>query len=673
MATASIINLFRDPPNLAVALDHMRAGIPVFPCHAVDSDGYKAKSPRVAGGHRAASLDEAEIRAWWEQWPGRLAGLGLAAAGLMAIDADRHGGPDGVAAWDDLAAQHGFDPEVFPTVDTPGEGRHVYMRRPAGMDPTNGEGSLPKGINVRGAGYTIAPGCVLPDGRRYAHDDATPSLALDIPDAPAWLVGVIGTGRQRAENNQAPACELDTPAAADRAVAYLAGEARPAIEGQGGDDTAYRTACHVKDLGISEAECLSLMVEHYAPRCVSLCGPEDEAEWLAAKVASAYANGQNRPGIASPAVDLAGIVIEPPRYIEPPKADVSWADDPRADKPIEWLLKEILPRNGVGIIYGAAKSGKSFLAFDLAARLGCGMPWFNIRTPKEPIGVLLLLGEGRGTVRTRLNAFRRATSAGHPVLAWAAASDLKSEAGREQARKIVADTQAGMAARGVRLALVVLDTLSSTLGLEDENASTETTKVLKALAEMASQFDFALLGLHHAGKNGQDRGTTAFRDQCDVMLAVEKPDEGPRKLIVKLNRNGREDWETNFDLDVVTLGIDADGDAITSCAVRPAGESPMVRDQRELLMMQFEIGSISVHGHRLPPGDRWGMTRDMLKARCTATWGEMSKDTFRNAFNRHLRELKASKRLVEVRDADGIYLVAVPQMREADIVPADLF
>ena len=422
-----------------------------------------------------------------------------------------------------------------------------------------------------------------------------------------------------------------------------------------------------------------LAVEHYDPRC----SPPDE-DWMRERIERGWLDGEGRPGCDRPEVlvanAFAGIVVPEPVYMNAggtpsaaPAQSISWADDPEADKPIEWLLKEILPRTGVAIMFGAAKSGKSFLAFDLAARLGCGMPWFNVRTPKEPVGVLMLLGEGRGTVRTRLNAFRRATGAEHPALAWAGISDLKTEAGREAARRIIMETKAGMAARGVRLALVMLDTLSTTLGLESENDSSEAAPVLKALAAMSEELDVALLGLHHAGKNGQDRGTTAFRDQCDIMLEVQKPDEGPRKLSVKLNRNGREDWETSFELDIVTLGIDADGDPITSCTVRPIGESPVARDQRELLMMQFEPANIHVYGHRLPPGDRMGMTRDMLRDRCKLVWGEMSKDTLRNAFNRHVRELLRAKLLVELKDADGVYLVKVEQPKEVDIVPADLF
>ena len=682
--TASVVDLFRTgpatpPPNLAVALDHARAGFPVFPCRPVAEGEFTAKSPRVSGGHRAGTVDEATISAWWSRWPDSLVGLGLAAAGVMAIDADRHGGPDGVAAWDALAGEQGFTGAAFPAVETPGQGRHVYMRRPAGMEPTNGEGDLPPGINVRGAGYTIAPGCVLPDGRRYAPAAGTPPLSLDIPDAPAWLVSLIGVAR-RAADTATPACELDTPAAIERAAAYLEHEAPPAIEGEGGDNTAFRVACAVKDMGLSEPACLDAMLDHYQPRCASLGGVEDEAAWLERKVASAYANGQNAPGIASPAVDLAGVNILPPRYIAVPPvppAGLKWSDDPGSDQPIQWLLKGILPRMGVGIIYGAPKSGKSFIAFDLAARLACALPWFNVRTPKEPIGTLLLLGEGAGTIRTRLAAFRQATGAPMPPIAWATVANLASATGIIEARRIIADAKAGMAQRGIRLGLIEVDTLASALGLEDENSAPEVTAALKALEGLAAEFDVAVLGIHHAGKNGQDRGSSAFRAACDVMLSIERSDAVPgqpdnhRQLAVVLNRNGEGDWTANFRLDRVVLGIDEDGDEITSCTVRPAGDAPAVIDRREIVMGQFDARTIHLEGFRLP-GDEWGLTRPLIARRCKDIWGTKEAATM-SGVKRAVAELLLAGRLKEVTESGGKYLVAVAQPIGGDVAPASLF
>lgn len=668
---ATVLDLMRSPHNLAVALRFASSGFLVFPCH---SEGDKAKAPRIKGWQEAASADEAAIRDWWSRWPDALVGLHLAAAGLIAIDADRHGGPDGVAAWDALVGANCFDPSAYPAVATPTEGRHVFMRCPPGWEPSNGRGELPAGVDVRAAGYTIASGCELADGRRYEPLPGTPPLSLDIAEAPQWLVTMIGTAR-RAADATTPACELDTPATVERAVAYLA-SGPPAIEGSGGDETTLKVACVLKDFGVSSATALDLMAEHWNDRC----SPPWDVDELAVKVENAYRYGQNPPGILSPSIDFAGVELLPPRYIVPATPPLEWSDDPKGDKPIQWLLKGILPRQGVAIIYGPPKSGKSFVALDLSARLANGLPWFNVRMPKEALGALLLLGESAGTVRTRLNAFRTANAAPMPPLAWATVANLASAAGIATARRIIGQTAKGMAERGTRLGLIVVDTLASALGLEDENSAPQVTAALKALEALAIEFDVAVLGIHHAGKSGQDRGSSAFRAACDVMLSVERGEALPgqpanhRQLAVVLNRNGEGDWTANFRLDRVVLGIDEDGDEITSCVVRPTGEPIANVSHREIIMGLFDPATIHINGFRLL-GDEWGITRREIRTRCAAVWDDLSPDAVKKRVQRAVAELIQAGRLKVIAVTGCTYLVAIEQRISGggDVAAASLF
>ena len=57
-----------------------------------------------------------------------------------------------MTAFEELAAAHGYDLSVHPTVMTPGNGKHWYFRATAGWVPSNGTGGLPPGVDVRGAG-----------------------------------------------------------------------------------------------------------------------------------------------------------------------------------------------------------------------------------------------------------------------------------------------------------------------------------------------------------------------------------------------------------------------------------------------------------------------------------------------------------------------------------------
>ena len=79
----------------------------------------------------------------------------------------------------------------MPLVKTPNGGLHVYFRQPNGEALGNGRGSLPPGIDVRGAGgFVVGPGARLPDGRGWTAV-AGRSPIHDAPPMPQWLVAML--------------------------------------------------------------------------------------------------------------------------------------------------------------------------------------------------------------------------------------------------------------------------------------------------------------------------------------------------------------------------------------------------------------------------------------------------------------------------------------------------
>ena len=108
--------------------------------------------------------------------------IDLGKSGLVVLDGDRHGGPDGRAALRDLLdTQDDFDRRTAPAVVTPADGLHIYFH-PNGHALTNTRGDLSAGIDVRGVGgYVVAPNAVLPDGRRYAPIRGAPELTAVYP------------------------------------------------------------------------------------------------------------------------------------------------------------------------------------------------------------------------------------------------------------------------------------------------------------------------------------------------------------------------------------------------------------------------------------------------------------------------------------------------------------
>jgi hypothetical protein len=203
------------------------AGLFVFPVKAA------TRRPMFQGWRQRSSNDATVVAQWWQQYPNALPALDLAKCGLMALDGDRHGQGDGVAALRDLVRQQpGFDPRRVPTVRTPRDGVHLYFKQ--GSPPFgNHRGSLPAGVDAKGAGgFVLAPGAKLPDGRGYHGVAGQPELADavlagNLPELPPGIAGLIRSAHGRPRRRREIAAAQDRQAHASAPMPRLRCVASP--------------------------------------------------------------------------------------------------------------------------------------------------------------------------------------------------------------------------------------------------------------------------------------------------------------------------------------------------------------------------------------------------------------------------------------------------------------
>ena len=173
--------------NLAAALRHARAGIPVFPAVIFQQGDEWKKRPAVVKWQSVAVTDEKTIRGWFKNYPQIIAAINLSAAGLFAIDPDRHGSNDGVEAFAQLVRACPLP--AHPEDKTPGGGWHHFFRQPNDEPIGNSPGGLPDGIDVRGrGGWVPVPGTVRPDGATYQEQPGKSLAEMyadgTVPEAP---------------------------------------------------------------------------------------------------------------------------------------------------------------------------------------------------------------------------------------------------------------------------------------------------------------------------------------------------------------------------------------------------------------------------------------------------------------------------------------------------------
>lgn len=548
------------------ALAWAARGFRVFPLRP----GSKKPLPGFENWQDRATAVPEEVRKLWTDpitdWPQNY-NIGVLTDGLVVVDVDEKNGKRGLESFFNPALDLHLDTLV---VKTPSGGLHVYF---TGPHKANSSQKLGPGLDTRSFhGYVLAPGSYLdpadPDNKGVGGFYLA-EIDAPIAPAPAAVLARLDAPRERTAE---AVVELDLPLSVECAVEWLAAAAPAAIEGAGGDHTTFTVACRLRDYGISEALAVELMAEHYNERCCPPWSPEE----LAVKVANAYAYGQNAPGAASPAAlvsGLDGLVSAPP----PPRtAAGAWfhhGDDWSRDA--AWLFYEALPATGTALLTAPSQAGKSFLAVHLAHMLATGRRFFNI-APDEVGGTIFLAAEGNLVRRlAALEEDARLPIAGCHVsgLSVQGALDAVEAALRAKADEMLAEF-------GVPVRLIVLDTLSASGLLADENDNAEAAAAMNRLAQISERLGALVLVTHHPKKGGGgERGAGAIRNSADYVLEITR--EGNRQLrdlkLTKARDAQQRDLGT-FSLDRVVLGRDGKGREVSSCVVttssveRPAKE-----------------------------------------------------------------------------------------------------
>ncbi|MFC5801294.1 bifunctional DNA primase/polymerase [Streptomyces formicae] len=196
---------------LAHALSAAERGLPVIPLsptklpalpspHRRDPEPVLCRGECGLPGHGVydATTDPAAVRALFAAAPWAT-GYGIACGRpphhLIGIDLDTKsaapgvGGPDSVAALQQLALQHLFTVPETVTVLTPSGGRHLWLTGPPDVVVPNSASRLAPGIDIRGCGgYLVGPGSVSAHG---AYRLAPGTANLPLAPCPRALLRLI--------------------------------------------------------------------------------------------------------------------------------------------------------------------------------------------------------------------------------------------------------------------------------------------------------------------------------------------------------------------------------------------------------------------------------------------------------------------------------------------------
>lgn len=251
-----------------------------------------------------------------------------------------------------------------------------------------------------------------------------------------------------------------------------------------------------------------------------------------------------------------------------------WYEDVQAILTNNWIIKHVVPAEAFATIIGHPGCGKSFLALDMALHIATGQEWQG-RKVKQGL-VVYLAAEGQRGQMNRVEAWRRKHGGDKLPFALIPVAVNMRDA-KADIPKLIQTIEAACERAGLPLAALIIDTLNRTFGGGDENGE-DMGEYIDNSQKVRAHFGCTTIVVHHVPKNAEnpsERGHSSLRGAIDTSLLVSSdPETGVRTLRCLKQKDGEDGWQSQFKLGVVELGMDEDGDPVTSCVVEPA-ESDM--------------------------------------------------------------------------------------------------
>lgn len=329
---------------LNAAIQYAEMGLAVFPLVA------QGKEPATKHGLKDATTDPVKVREMFSDRPFSNIGMacGSASGGIIVvdIDVDDETGKDGNDSLREWEQEHGPLPDTLMTLTGRGGNHYIYHTSGA----TRSRIACKEGIDIRAdGGYIVLPPSIHPIGTQYEweHDLADYQIA----EANDTVIDLMNEGVEVGKEFKVP-------------------EEIPSGERNG---TLYKLACSMQARGNSDQAILAAVKAENDTRCIP---PLDDEE-VGRIVSSALTKKKG----SSP------FKMETEKETEPLDSH-TFSEIMGMDlKPPEFLVDGILPK-GVCLLGAPPKSGKSWMALDLAIQISAGGMFLGQRCKQA--GVLYL-------------------------------------------------------------------------------------------------------------------------------------------------------------------------------------------------------------------------------------------------------------------------------------------
>lgn len=561
-------------------------GWPVFPCC---EQGAKMKAPYTTHGFKDATTNPAQILKWWDRYPNALIGLPTGPdTGLIIIDCDIRENGDGVFNFQKLISIQDFNALQFtPTVKTPSGGLHYYYLLPIFETPLKSRLTNFVDIKSKG-GYVIAPGSVLPNGKKYKWDlNKEPSNSqLRYPSRN--LLKLLKRSTQQAKKIQKNRVNSHAHSQAQSALNSI-----PAIDYEIWLKVGMALKTEFGDTGFQ-------IWDNWSKKSPEKYNPKNQQKtWQSFKHEGvnietifylAREHGCDLSELAKKKQKEASKNTYPnTNPIE--KRNNTELVSTRASniqpRPIHWLWKDKIPLRAYSLIAGQGGKAKSQIAISLAATVSNGGLFPDKKIcPQGQVFIISAEDTKQEIIVPRLMAANANLQNIHILEAVNSRNEL-GQIIKQPTFNFETDIPAlhEKISKLSNVKLIIIDPIMSFMGKVNTHNLSETRAALAPIANLAEKHDLSILLIHHTNKAtttnsyGRVSGSTGFLDAARAAYVVGNcPDQKDINVLAPLKANWGTDT-TSFKYHVLQNEFDHEGELIITSHIEWLGESKYTADE----------------------------------------------------------------------------------------------
>lgn len=271
--------------------------------------------------------------------------------------------------------------------------------------------------------------------------------------------------------------------------------------------------------------------------------------------------------------DFDDMTIEAPAAAKP-KFSIAQAGTFAAGAAPGWMIKGVLPKAELAVVYGESGAGKSFVLIDMMGAIARGVEWRGMRVKQGR--VVYVCAEGMAGFRKRLTAYGQHHGVDLNEIPLGVISDVPNLLSHDD-KAIAKQVEAWGGAD-----VIVFDTLAQSTPGANENASDGMGKALEHCKRLHVATGALIILVAHSGKDSSKgvRGWSGIKGAADVQIEVVRAQDH-RAIRLDKQKDDKDGEEFGFKLHTVAIGEDEDGEDITSCVIEHTAAVPKAERKRE--------------------------------------------------------------------------------------------